>query len=535
MLTIFKKYHLGLLLLLILILLVIALRYPLLPVTLERDEGEYAYGAQILLGGGLPYVDFYSMKLPGIYMLYAAILRLFGETHVGVHMGLLVVNILSICLVYLLVRRLFGEATALVSSCVFALLSLSQNLQGIFANTEHFINLFVLAAFTLLAKKYATAKGNLLIPGLFLGFALLIKQHAIFFIFLSFLVLLWSYRKGRNAVSGKDMAFFTARICLPLCLVLVYYLLTGNLANLLLWTFEYPADYISQVALRDAFSIFISSAQYVTSSTILLWGIGGLGLLLAILNLGRDKRVIPLLMYVIISLLSVMPGFYFRPHYFLLLLPATSILAGYAFLKMIDAMGTTRGPVLSHGAPLLVLLICIAITVRSQADYLFRMTPFQVSRSTYGINPFPESVDIARYLDKQLPPGETIAVVGSEPQVYFYTRRKAATGFIYMYPMMERHQNALRMQEHFINEIESSKPAYIVYVKIPYSWLRRADSHPRLFEWLNVFFQQQYTLDTVVEVLQHGNKVHQIRPSKSVAVETSNLVLVYRRNRIPGQ
>ena len=33
---------------------------------MERDEGEYAYAGWQILRGGLPYVDFYNMKFPGI-------------------------------------------------------------------------------------------------------------------------------------------------------------------------------------------------------------------------------------------------------------------------------------------------------------------------------------------------------------------------------------------------------------------------------------------------------------------------------------
>jgi hypothetical protein len=42
------------------------LRWGLLDVPLERDEGEYAYTAQLLLEGISPYAQAYNMKLPGI-------------------------------------------------------------------------------------------------------------------------------------------------------------------------------------------------------------------------------------------------------------------------------------------------------------------------------------------------------------------------------------------------------------------------------------------------------------------------------------
>ena len=58
-----------------------AVRWHLLDVPLERDEGEYAYAGQLILQGIPPYEQVYNMKLPGIYAAYAVLLALFGQTH----------------------------------------------------------------------------------------------------------------------------------------------------------------------------------------------------------------------------------------------------------------------------------------------------------------------------------------------------------------------------------------------------------------------------------------------------------------------
>ena len=58
-------------LLAIVVLLAVAVRIHLLGIPLERDEGEYAYGGQLMLHGIPPYKLIYSMKFPGIYAAYA--------------------------------------------------------------------------------------------------------------------------------------------------------------------------------------------------------------------------------------------------------------------------------------------------------------------------------------------------------------------------------------------------------------------------------------------------------------------------------
>ncbi len=78
--------------------LVVTIRIRLLGIPLERDEGEYAYAGQLLLQGIPPYKLAYSMKFPGIYVAYAVVMAVFGQTITGIHLGLLLINIATIAL-----------------------------------------------------------------------------------------------------------------------------------------------------------------------------------------------------------------------------------------------------------------------------------------------------------------------------------------------------------------------------------------------------------------------------------------------------
>ncbi len=127
-----------------------AIRVRLLPATLEGGEGEYAYAAQLILQGVPPYAQVYNMKMPGIYAAYAFILTMFGQTHTGVHLGLLFINAATTLLLFLIAKELFGPLAALTAAAAFALLSLGQSVQGIFANAEHFVILPAIAGIFLL-------------------------------------------------------------------------------------------------------------------------------------------------------------------------------------------------------------------------------------------------------------------------------------------------------------------------------------------------------------------------------------------------
>jgi hypothetical protein len=54
----------------LILLFMLAMRIRLLPVPLERDEGEFAYAGQLILEGIPPYQLACNVKLPGIYAAY---------------------------------------------------------------------------------------------------------------------------------------------------------------------------------------------------------------------------------------------------------------------------------------------------------------------------------------------------------------------------------------------------------------------------------------------------------------------------------
>src|SRR6184192_2407111 len=88
------------------VLLVLAVRFRLRDMPLERDEGEYAYAGQLMLQGVPPYREAYNMKLPGTYAAYAVIMAIFTQSPTGIHLGLMLANVLSISMIFLLGRRL---------------------------------------------------------------------------------------------------------------------------------------------------------------------------------------------------------------------------------------------------------------------------------------------------------------------------------------------------------------------------------------------------------------------------------------------
>jgi hypothetical protein len=156
--------------------------------------------------------------------------------------------------------------------------------------------------------------------------------------------------------------------------------------------------------------------------------------------------------FLVFSFLAVCPGFYFRNHYFVLMLPAVALLAGTAV--GIAGKQWPRLCWLAYG----VFGAALVFSVVQQQKYLFRMSPFEVSRAMYLESPFPEAVKIADYIRAHTGENSRIAVLGSEPEIPFYANRRSATGFIYMYGLMEPQPYAARMQNELISDLESLDP-----------------------------------------------------------------------------
>jgi len=119
----------------------------------------------------------------------------------------------------------------------------------------------------------------------------------------------------------------------------------------------------------------------------------------------------------------------------------------------------------------------------------------------YGPHPFPESVEISKYIRNHSKEGDKIAILGSEPQIYFYSGRHSATGHIYTYALMEDQKYALQMQKEMIEEIEKALPEFLVFVNISTSWLVRPKSETYIFKWFEEYSKKNLNLVGVIDIL----------------------------------
>jgi len=201
------------------------------------------------------------------------------------------------------------------------------------------------------------------------------------------------------------------------------------------------------------------------------------------------------------SLLAICPGFFFRSHYFVLLLPAVALLSGCA-TGPISRMLPDKTPLAARkAAPLAIVFIVVLQAVLTQRNVLFVQSPSMVSRTIYGTNPFPESLEIAKYIRENSLQNDRIAVIGSEPQIYFYSRRRSVTPYVYTYEMMKGHAYARQMQQEMIDDIERACPKFLIVVNISTSLSSRPESEQLIFEWLKKYPRENYDAMGIVDIL----------------------------------
>jgi hypothetical protein len=480
-------------------------RIRLLSTPLERDEGEFAYIGQLLLKGTPPFTDAYTMKLPGVSFAYALFMLLFGQSAAAIRIGLLIVNGICIFQVYLLARRLFGRSAALLSCASYAALSLSESVLGIFAHATHFVVLFALAGLLLIMRAFDKGSISLLsLSGLCLGLAFTMKQHAALFIVYAFLFLAWRNWKT-SAFSRKRFLtgnlLLLSGVTLPYALLALWTAQAGTFDAFWFWTVRYAREYATGPTLRQGIAELTASARVIVSAQPLLWllAISGGVLLCTKYHRCTDRPFV--FGFLLFSFLAVCPGLAFREHYFVMLLPAVAILTGAGLTSASFVPAAPSRLICRCFIPIVLLAAATCYGFYQERHYLFIDTPRQVSRQTYGANPFPEAPEIARYLKEHSAPGDRIAILGSEPEILFYADRLSATGYIYMYGLMENQPYAEQMQLQMIREIEAARPKYLIVINVNSSWLMTSSSKLTVLDWITKYASNRYDLDGVIDIV----------------------------------
>ncbi|MGA8891211.1 MAG: glycosyltransferase family 39 protein [Anaeromyxobacteraceae bacterium] len=456
---------------------------------------------QRLLLGEPPFASGHSLHMPGTTAMYAGALGIFGPTVEGVRLGLLLVHLATAALAFLLARRLYGIVGGAACAMAYATLSTFPEMLAFFGHANQFVALFAVGG--LWAFVVGIQGGGLrwlALAGLLLGTAPVMKQSGAVFPAFALSWLAWSSWKSGTGASKRSLgALALLGACAAVPLLVTFALLAGAgvLRDAWVWMFEYAWGYSSMQSTAAGLA-----ALGTRAAAIGVPGAGILALALAGLLIPRRGSGMPrdergrgfLVLLLVFSFLGIVPGLYFRHHYFVTMIPVMALASGRAVAIGVE-MGGGRAWIAA-----VAMIGSVALPIVLHRDVLFTASPVAISRDLYGANPFPESIEVARYVRERSREGDRIAVLGSEPQISFYAGRPSATRYLYLYPLLEPSPFGPSMKAEMMAEVEAARPPWLIWVNQPASWDTRVGAARPVLEWAERFLGEGYELDGRVAI-----------------------------------
>jgi 4-amino-4-deoxy-L-arabinose transferase-like glycosyltransferase len=540
-------------------------------IPLERDEGEYAYAAQAILRGELPYRDFYNMKLPAVYYSYAALFWLAGDTLRTIKISLIFLNLINAFLTFLIAKRLVGQAAAQFSAGIYLLYSLSWSAQGWTANAEHFVLLPALLGVYCSIRAYQNegrsgiAWAWLVAAGVSMASAFLCKQHALAYIgfvpillIVNFLEKIYYGKMTLSAVFALPLhkslfgQYFFMGLAYGVGVMVVagsfwVWILANNLTEQFWFlTYDYAQAYVSAEA--HPFKN-IGNFSPIFGDAFVFWILTFAGIIFLYRHAGLSRARWVLLTLFACSFLCVLPGGYFRPHYFQLLFPAAAIFAGFGvakldyfldnafYKKILNTQNTVENPEKKPRKRLLttpsVCALGLVAFMAMSPRYVFTQTSQEVVERHYIGAFFPESLTIGQFLRENTPPNAVIGMIGDEPEIAFYARRRLASGYLYSYPFFENQKFAEQMQNQFLQEMETARPDILLYfctTELDENWLPR---HSRIEDWYMAFGQHYDIIGKVHRTDKYTGAVRWRSTSDDLTQDKEVFCYILRRKAPP--
>ena len=516
----------------------VLLRLNAVGVPLDRDEGVFGYAGQQILQGGQVYRYVVDHKPPGVFYIYALALNFFPPTAEGVHWFLHIYNFLTLLALWFLMQRRFSYGWApFWGAFCYAVFSASPAIQGFTASAEMLMLLLIVISLLLAVEAAKRPRAYLICASGAAGaVACCIKPTALTSIAFAGVYLVAATRRADSLGGGwlpgesaRRLFWWCAGGAIVAGAVAGYFKAVGLFPEFVYWSFTHNVDYAGQVPLSQTISRWTQAVGYIVRGD---FAVASLGVAAGFWNLRhRKEESLFVLGFLLFSLAGTLPGFSY-PHYFAQLAPAIALASGWA-LAMISESGSVR----SRSAIAAAAVVLVLIPVWVHRDYFLESSPDLISRRIFGANPFPESEEISQYLALHTSPQDEIFIFGSEPQILLQAKRKSASPFVMIYPLMREYSRYQEFQERVWQDIVNNSPAYILVVNIPTStlWDGRADLTIR--ERLGELIQTRYELEAVMPVRPPKGQLVVLARGEAPGPEITNNefnIYVYRSNTSPG-
>jgi hypothetical protein len=492
------------------------------------DQAIYCLVGQGLLHGGLPYRDFWDIKPPGIYYIYALIVRIFGHVMWSVGaVDILWLLAISVCIFYFARPYLGAPAAAL--AMVFNAVRHCRIGYNIAVQAESFLMLCVFAAWFLLREGdpsleqlshdgAASQRGGqgwhlracrCFAAGLFLGAAVWLKYNAVIFFpfvlllpFVDFRVLDRGSLRVRMAIPWKDwlvrMSLVAGGFLLAVVAVLGHFWISGGWPAMKEAHFELLPRY-GATGFQLKLDYFVQSLR-ITQNNLGFWTEVMVALSLAVAWWRRQlASLAPVLLLAFAGFLGVAGQGRFHIYYFETCHPFFSMFWGYMCVQTWEGFQAVRRLFAQRGWAVagaltwvvlanLVLALFAEEGVRVVQQYEFFADWWRNPEVSYR-NYYPqlqleklsEQIKVINFLKQNSNPEDAVYVWGMAPLVNFMAMRQSPTRFFYNYPLIST-WGLERWRQELIQTLKRKQPRYII--------VERNDGNPMFTN--NIFASEQY-------------------------------------------
>ena len=510
----------------------VALRLPGLSVPLDRDEGAFGYMGQLINNGELPYRDGVDHKPPVAFYINALALRFVPATAAGIHLFLLFYNLLTLICIFYIGKTYFQSPSAgLWCAFAYAVFSASPAIQGFTASTEMWM-LLPLTLSLMLAILGAGKSSSflMLLSGITGAAACWTKQTAftsVLFVFL--FICIAAYRRGldptrsRIAASFRAFASWIVGATLFSGFVLFYYYFHGILREFIYWSFLHSVSYAGHSTFGDSLDAVLPQLAEIVRGDFLILGVG---VAIAAWQFTQKKAGSYFVLgFLFLSFLGTIPGFGYR-HYFAQLAPAVALAGGYGLHTLLNYLPVAHRKSAAIACCALILLVPVIIN----KQYFLELDPDAISGRYFGPDPFPESRPVAAYVAGITAPADPILIIGSEPQILFYAKRRSSSSFLMDYPLTASYPRYKEFQKTVWSEVEKTPPKVIIkVVNIHYSFRWDGIADLDIMRRLDQLIAEDYVADRVMMV--GGSEGEWIEPGDSRFRPETPCIYVYRKKK----
>lgn len=506
------------------LVLVLLQAIPNLCYPIGRDQATYCVIGRGLLHGHELYRELWDNKPPGIFYIYAAIVKIFGPAmwSIGVVDILWLLGI-SVC-IFRFAERTLGKATAFLAVVTNAAMHIRAGYWNA-AQPEAFVMLFIFGSYLWLAGAGPRAKLKDAGAGVLFAAAFWVKYNAV--AFLPFLLLLPFLelekldsrpRRLRLAVSWRQWAWAAARFVagfLLACAGSLFYLWFSGSWNAF-WEehFEVLARY-SSVAIER-----IPHYWAWAASRIQFW-MGSWTMcaaLVAVVLAWRRRdlaRFAPALVGAAAGFAALAVQVRYQPYYFETCYPFFAVFWAYLGFQIYEGARFLAGYFFDHDwrvarvltwlvfANLIALCLpgpAVRMVVNYKALNEWRQKPARFySNYTWpgAVEHLRDAMRVIGYFKRHPSPPTGVYIWGNEPLIYYLSGHRPPTRFVWNLPLIAPWRLPGWRQE-MIRQLSESHPRFVIVARddevhdISYTHLDSEEvlrAFPALDDYLRSFYQ----------------------------------------------